>query len=319
MYRINHGWRRQRERTFHIDMVTGDWKKTPEDEEEEDGRPDTVNPIHPVKLMVRDTMNILHLRPLMDNEELDDSVLATLQYALQKGIEQVFQLDEQELSSIRIGGGDHATILFWEAAEGGVGVLKRLVTQPDAMRKVAEAALERCHFDLHTGEDKAAEKCARACYECLLSYTNQSDYRKLDRHLIRELLQTLGTSTTVQRTPERSYEEQYQWLRSQTDRQSEIERKFLDYLHSTKRHLPDASQKYLSDFYANPDFFYNPNVCVYCDGAPHFAGARVEEDAIDRKKLREAGYRVIEIRSDRDIEEQVAQYQDIFGTRADQL
>jgi len=319
MYRINHGWRRQRERTFHIDMVTGDWKKTPEDEEEEDGRPDTVNPIHPVKLMVRDTMNILHLRPVMDNEALDDSVLATLQYALQKGIEQVFQLDEQELSSIRIGGGDHATILFWEAAEGGVGVLKRLVTQPDAMRKVAEAALERCHFDLHTGEDKAAEKCARACYECLLSYTNQSDYRKLDRHLIRELLQTLGTSTTVQRTPERSYEEQYQWLRSQTDRQSEIERKFLDYLHSTKRHLPDASQKYLSDFYANPDFFYNPNVCVYCDGAPHFAGARVEEDAIDRKKLREAGYRVIEIRSDRDIEEQVAQYQDIFGTRADQL
>ncbi len=318
MYRINHGWRRQKERTFHIDMVTGNWKGTPDEEEEESEGPDTANPIQPVKLVVHDTMNVLHLRPIMNSEGLDDSILATLQYAIQKGIEQVFQLDEQEVSSIRIGGGVHAAILFWEAAEGGVGVLKRLVTQPDALRKVAEAALDRCHFDVHTGEDKAAERCARACYECLLSYTNQSDYRKLDRHLVRDLLQTLATSTTVQRPPERSYEEQYRWLRSQTDRQSEIERTFLDYLYSTKRHLPDAAQKYLSDFYANPDFFYNPNVCVYCDGAPHFVGARVEEDAVDRKKLREAGYRVIEIRYDRDVEEQVTKFQDIFGTRADQ-
>lgn len=317
MYRINHGWRRQHERTFHIDMVKGNWKGTPDEDEDESSGPDNDNPIQPVKLVVHDTMNILHLHPLMNGEGFDDDILATLQYALQKGIEQVFQLDDQELSSLRIGTGIRAAILFWEAAEGGVGVLKRLVTQPDALRKVAEAALDRCHFDINTGDDKAEETCARACYDCLLSYRNQSDYRKLDRHAIRDILQTLATSTTVQRPPERSYDDQYRWLRGQTDRQSEIERKFLDHLYTTKRHLPDAAQKYLSDFYANPDFFYNPNVCIYCDGSPHFIGTRAEVDATDRKKLREAGYRVIEIRFDRDLEEQMAAHPDIFGSRAD--
>lgn len=317
MYRINHGWRRQLERTFYIDMVTGDWKGTPDADEDESAGPDNANPIQPVKLTVHDTMNVLHLRPVMGANGLSEEVLATLQYALQKGIEQVFQLDEQELSSLRIGQGAHAAILFWEAAEGGVGVLKRLVTQPDALRKIAEAALDRCHFDIHTGEDRAKETCACACYDCLLSYTNQSDYRILDRHLITDILQMLASSTTVQRPQDRDYDEQYRWLRAQTDRQSEVERVFLDHLHATKRHLPDAAQKYLSDFYANPDFFYNPNTCVYCDGAPHFSGARVREDAVDRNKLREAGYRVIEIRYDQDIEEQLAAYADIFGTRAD--
>lgn len=316
MYRINHGWRRQLDRTFHIDMVTGNWKKSPDENDDITG-PDSVNSIQPVKLVVHDTMNVLHIRPVMGIKGLDDDVLATLQYALQKGIEQVFQIDEQELSSLRVGQESHAAILFWEAAEGGVGVLKRLVTEPDAIRKIAEAALTRCHFDVHTGEDTAEKTCACACYDCLLSYTNQSDYRKLNRHLVTDILLTLTTSRTEQHPEERGYDEQYQWLRTQTDRQSEVERVFLDHLYATKRHLPDAAQKYLSDFYANPDFFYNPNICVYCDGAPHFVGARVEEDAFDRNKLREAGYRVIVIRYDQDIEEQLAQYGDIFGTRAD--
>ena len=316
MYRINHGWRRQLERTFYIDMVTGNWKGTPEEDEDADAAPDSGNPIQPVKLVVRDTMNVLHLHPVMDPDGLRDEVLATLQYALQNGIAQVFQLDEQEISSLRIGQEGHAALLFWEAAEGGVGVLKRLVTQPDALRRVAEAALERCHFDIHTGEDLAEATCARACYDCLLSYTNQSDYRNLDRHLITHILMTLANSITVQHPPDRGYDEQYNWLRSQTDRQSEIERVFLDHLYTTKRHLPDEAQKYLSDFYANPDFFYNPNILVYCDGASH-VGGRISEDAVTRDQLRAAGYRVIEIRYDRDIEEQVAAYADIFGTRTD--
>jgi len=172
-------------------MVTGKWKGTPDEEAEEEGGPDSANPIQPVKLVVHDTMNVLHVRPLTGQNGMSDDVLATLQYALQKGIEQVFQIDEQELSSLRVGQGSHTAILFWEAAEGGVGVLKRLVTEPDAIRKIAEAALTRCHFDVHTGEDIAKETCACACYDCLLSYTNQSDYRKLNRHLITDILRAL--------------------------------------------------------------------------------------------------------------------------------
>ena len=107
-------------------------------------------------------------------------------------METVFQIDEAEIASERIGTGKNSAILFWEASEGGVGVLKRLVTEQETLRQVAVAALERCHFNPETLEEDASGKdCSHACYECLLSFKNQRDYRKLDRHLLPTLLSKL--------------------------------------------------------------------------------------------------------------------------------
>ena len=49
--------------------------------------------------------------------------------------------------------GERRLILLYEAAEGGAGVLRRLLDDPDAMRDVAQEALRLCHFDPETGDD----------------------------------------------------------------------------------------------------------------------------------------------------------------------
>ena len=77
-------------------------------------------------------------------------------------------------------------MLFSEAAEGGAGVLRRLQAEPDALATAARKALEIAHFDPDTGDDLrpcaegARERCEKACYDCLLSYSNQWDH-ELDR------------------------------------------------------------------------------------------------------------------------------------------
>jgi hypothetical protein len=64
-----------------------------------------------------------------------------MQYAIERGIEAVFQLEDSELASERLNDADdRGRLLFVEAAEGGAGVLRRLQSEPDAMAKVAAKA-----------------------------------------------------------------------------------------------------------------------------------------------------------------------------------
>ncbi|MEW6301579.1 MAG: Zn-binding domain-containing protein, partial [Thermodesulfobacteriota bacterium] len=310
-YRINHGWRSRREEGFLIDLATGWWLRA-RDEEEVVEEP----PVSPsvqrerVRLFVHDTRNILLISFLEPAWQNNEDFAATLQYALQRGIETTFQVEESELTSERIGAGEGRAVLFWEAAEGGVGVLRRLVEERDAFSQVAGAAIERCHFAPDTEKDGS---CSRACYECLLSYTNQPDHQRLDRYLVREALMALSRSTTHLKSAGRPYEEHYRWLRSLTDSRSELERRLVDHLYRTKRRLPDDAQRKLADYQAIPDFFYEPNVCVFCDGVVHDEPPQREKDRVVRQELKELGYRVIAIRYDEDLEGQIHRYPDVFG------
>ncbi|RME75099.1 MAG: DUF1998 domain-containing protein, partial [Chloroflexi bacterium] len=204
LWRINHGWRRSKEQGFNLDMQTGYWARKPGDPGtgQDPGQPvDIRSNIRP---LVRDTRNVLLVRPAQEDEEWDETLLANLQAALHRGIQVVFQIDERELAAERIGRDRWRAILFWEAAEGGLGVLERLYADPNALAEVARAALDICHFT-PDGQDTrppdntppspdvgegtgVREHCARACYDCLLSYTNQYDHLLLDRHLVRDLL-----------------------------------------------------------------------------------------------------------------------------------
>jgi very-short-patch-repair endonuclease len=207
---------------------------------------------------------------------------------------------------------------LWEAAEGGIGVWERLVEEPDAFPRLAQTALGLLHFDGITGDEMPgwAESCPAACYDCLLSYANQLDHRYLDRHSVRDFLLRLARSQPV-KTGGRTYEEQYAWLSKRTDPGSSFERAFLDHLHERKLRLPDFAQHTpVADVFVQPDFYYRrdtiPGICVFIDG-PHHAGIGTQaEDRRAREALEDRGYRIVAIRADQPLGEQVAQYSDIF-------
>ncbi len=307
---INQGWRTRPE-GFLVDLSTGRLLKEGDLATDYGAGPSTSAPAR-VHLYVQDTQNMLLVRGADPALLRDPEVETTLRYALKRGVEQAFQLEESELAVVPIGEGEWRALLFYEAAEGGVGVLRRLVEEPDAMARIAQEALSVCHFDLH-GHDLKANACRGACYECLLSYQNQLEAHRLNRYRIVDLLLALAESRTAMQVGTRSRKEHFRWLLSFVDPRSELERIFLETLYQGDYRLPDEAQKAIPEVHAIADFFYEPNVLVFCDGAIHDEPQQRERDRRIRRGLIALGYRVIVIRYDKDIEEQIRAYPDVFG------
>jgi very-short-patch-repair endonuclease len=70
-------------------------------------------------------------------------------------------------------------------------------------------------------------------------------------------------------------------------------------------------QGFLSKYPSNP--LSRANVCIFCDGSVHDEPTQKEKDRITRQELKDLGYRVIVIRYDQDLEEQIRRYADVFG------
>jgi len=318
LWRVNQRWRRSDRPGFTLDTKSGYWARRPDDD---DKAPDAAGKDlrTGIRPFVRDTRNILLARTIADGLKLTDQFLATFGYALQRGMQLLFQVEQQEIALEQIGEGEDRRLLYWEAAEGGNGIWQRLIEDPDALARVAEKALDACHFDPSTGNERPgwADKCSRACYDCLLSYSNQPAHPLIDRHLIRDFLLLLLKSTTTKKT-ERSRDEQYTWLEERRDQNSSLERDFLKLLYETDRRLPDRAQHRPEQAaYAEADFYYDrdglPGVCVFCDGPDHDQPLRKESDQRERGKLADLGYRILTIRYDSRLEDQVAANRDTFG------
>jgi ATP-dependent helicase YprA (DUF1998 family)/very-short-patch-repair endonuclease len=320
LWRVNRGWRRSDRRGFSLDSKTGFWVGRP-GEEGAKGDIDAHRLINGILPFVRDTRNMLLVKPSLDSVATEDSeaFLASVAYALQRGSQLLFQVEEQELAVEGIGKQDERRILFWESAEGGSGVWSRLMEEQTAMSQVATEALRLCHFDPETGNDLAKEdECSRACYRCLLSYANQPEHHLLNRFLIRDFLLQLRHAVTNRVAAGRSYEDQYRWLKERTDPNSSLETKFLETLFASRRRLPDRTQfRPEQEVYAEADFFYDRDglkgIAIFVDGPHHDEAAQKEKDERERRKLEDKGYRVIVIRYDSPIEDQLKANADIFG------
>ena len=111
--------------------------------------------------------------------------------------------------------GESKYLLFWEAAEGGAGVLSQIMDPENGLGRLADVGLDICHFV------KPKDDCVHACYECLLSYTNQLDHHLINRHLVRGLLEQLKESH-IEIEQEEDREQLYHILREKTDPNSEF-------------------------------------------------------------------------------------------------
>ena len=193
IWRINKGLRRRAnpdELGFWINPYTGLWSKRDDDEGEEDPKDPTAVVKKEVRIVpfVRDTKNMLVVEP--PNEIVKDKeAMSTFRAALQRGIERVFQLESSELAAEYLPNNDMPSrILLYEASEGGSGVLNRLVDESQrevCFREIAKKALEVMHYRLNSAsgdyEEVADVKCQAGCYECLLSYYNQTEHEFINR------------------------------------------------------------------------------------------------------------------------------------------
>lgn len=230
---------------YWLDTVKGNWlteKDATDATPQDDALEDAAAAPSKCKVIpyVEDTRNISVLRL---NAPVDENVATTLRYALERGIEAEFQLEDSELSSESLPDtAERARMLFTESAEGGAGVLRRLHGEPDALARAARRALEIAHFgpdgnDLGHAEG-ATERCEKACYDCLLAYGNQSDHQRIDRHAIKDLLLTLANARTVPGHSRVIPDADPAELRSRC--RSEAERALVDLLMAHEFVLPDA-------------------------------------------------------------------------------
>jgi ATP-dependent helicase YprA (DUF1998 family) len=319
LWRINHGWRKSSEQLgFIIDSATGRWrsKDNAGDDNDGDGRGGSV--MTDIRPFVTDTRNILLLRPFSDAGG-DEVFLKSLAYGLRRALQIEYQIEEREVAVELIGREQNESLMFWEAAEGGIGVWERLIAEPREFKKLAARALEILHFDPSTGQALPdwEERCTAACYDCLLSYSNQPDHRYLNRHTVREFLFSLSRSEVAPIDSGLTYDEQYRRLLGLIDPESSFERTFLDYLYKNQLRLPDHAQHTPAEgVFVQPDFYYErngiPGVCIFIDGPHHEAPEQAENDRVVREALKDEGFLVIAIVSGRPVADQVAESADIF-------
>jgi len=298
LWRINLGWTRRKNKQvngFVLDIERGYWGRNEQNEDDpDDPMSERTRRVIPY---VEDNRNCLLFEPAI---EVDIEVMASLQAALKRAIEATFQLEDNELASEPLpDANNRQMLLFYEAAEGGAGVLRQLVDDPIVLSQVARKALEICHFNPDTGEDtgrapRAREDCEAACYDCLLSYSNQREHPLLDRKLIWDWLLTL-TNATISISPTHTTRDTHLEMLLQLC-ESDLEQNWLLYLHQRGLRLPDAAQKYVENCKTRPDFEYTRNgiyAAIYVDGSQHDYPYREQRDQQQTECLEDYGYRVI--------------------------
>ena len=167
-----------------------------------------------------------------------------------------------------------------------------MAKNPINLRGIFLAAYTICGYDFATRQDNYPER-PRASYDDLLSYYNQPDHGKIDRHSIIKALELLIASNPDD-TVGGSYEEKYEKLAKGLHLRSPGEKDLLDYLYNNGYRLPDFTNHNMEQFYVQPDFVYErEKALIFVDGGVHKRVVNKADDEKKRKTIELAGFDVL--------------------------
>ncbi len=300
LIQVNNKWRISQQEGFFLGLNTGFWKKASQIEK-------STEPIKLVKLFSHDTADSLYIEPIKALGLSPEGII-TMQYALKRAIENLFQVESNEIGVSLMGDvKNNPNIFIYEASEGSLGILSQFVNDTKIFRQLIDEAIKICRFDDPDYKDPAS-------YDDLLSYYNQRYHLDIDRFLIQDALEKLKVCNVEILTSiyNEDYDGHYQRILSQIDKNSITELKFIDYLHKNGLRLPDEAQLRVDGVYAQPDFFYKPDIHVYCDGTPHDDPKLKEHDLIVRDAIKNKGEQVIVYYYKDKLEDVISKRPDIF-------
>ncbi len=303
---------------FAFDTKTGDWvsqDRVALIQKDADQHPEEAGRLKFVKLFTETTANAIYIQPMAALDLIDSSSVRTFLYAFKQAIEDVFQIESSEIGAEVMGECDVPNIFIYENAQGSLGVLSRLVQEPQSYRAVVARAYEIC-FDKSEYTADELKALTPADYSNLLNYYNQPYHSQIDIRKIYHTLKVMEMATVEVHSAgqkNQSYDAQYRALEAARDPSSSTEYKFLKYLYDNRLRLPDEAQPMFPEqYYVQPDFKYGRHIVVFCDGTPHDKPEVIEDDKKKRQVLEDAGYVVLVWRYDQPLEEFVAQHSDIF-------
>jgi superfamily II DNA/RNA helicase/very-short-patch-repair endonuclease len=283
---LNKKWKRGRDDGFDIGTKTGFFKTKKQLE-----KPNPEDPIQNIMLYTYDTSDVLYVQPIKSLGLTEEGVV-TMQYALEKAIEQLYNIEPVEIDARLMGSDEYKNIMLYESAEGSIGVLKDIARNPAKLRGIFLKAYEICGYDYATKEDLFPTR-PKASYDDLLSYYNQMDHTKIDRHSIIKALELLIVSNPDD-TVGGTYEEKYEELKKGLHHRSPGEKALLDYLFENGYRLPDFTNHNMEQFYVQPDFVYEKEkALVFVDGGIHKKALNKADDEKKRKTIELAGFDVL--------------------------
>jgi superfamily II DNA/RNA helicase len=288
---VNKRWRNTQTEGFSIHTKKGLWQSA-----DPQRRPnENLDDYKAVMPFTTNTANALFIQPVAAlGARGGENGVITLVYAFKRAIENYFQVESGEIGVQVMGEQDVPNLMLFESAEGSLGILSQIVEEPAVYKAVMEEAWRICFLDKE-GNEIPEDELVPATYNDLLSYYNQFYHSCIDRNLIRTALANLRDATIEVQTNKAfsDYETHYRSMVDGKDPNSSTETKFLKYLYERGIRLPDGAQPDVQNMFVKPDFFYHPNIYIFCDGTPHDDPEVMKDDAEKRKALRAAGYQVL--------------------------
>jgi superfamily II DNA/RNA helicase len=310
---LNRKRRRSEQQGFSMDKRNGKWLfKRDVDAMDPNERAENKRDF---MVFARDTADAIYIQPLA-SLGLNTEQCYSLCFAMKRGIERIFLVEENEIGVKVVGPEQNPNILIYEASEGTLGVLSNLIHDPIKMRSLFEQSYMAMHFDpLTRNNTPTGETLPKASYRDLLSYYNQIYHDLLDRYSIKDALELLMDCTVSAIQAGRNRDQQYDFLLLNYDKSSSTEKKFIDHLYKNGFALPERAQVKMPTFYCSADFVYESEttqVFIFCDGTVHDEPDQMIKDRDIRAKLRDQGIDFIVWRFDESLEDLMKKRPDVF-------